>query len=186
MSDKAALRRLIRSRFGGEAARAQESEAICRHILQSPWYLQAQTVGAYMPLAREADVQRILEDVLQSGRTLALPLCGKAPHMTLRRVRTLAELVPGAYGIPEPGEDTEIIPVEQLDLLIVPLEGVGPDGMRLGKGGGYYDCQLAGQTIRTMGAALSWQRVGDVPAQPWDRPLMALADRDGVTYFNQQ
>lgn len=159
---------------------------MCRHILASPWYREARVIGGYMPLEREADVTAVLTDALRSGKTLALPLCGAAPHMTLRRVRALEELVPGAYGIPEPGEDMEIIPVDALDLLLVPLEGIDPRGMRLGKGGGYYDCLLAGKDVRALGCALSWQWVDCVPAEPWDRRLSACAGADGVCYFDQE
>lgn len=183
MIDKAVLRRHIRSLYAGPGEREAQSAAICRYILESPWYRQARVIGGYVPLMREADILPVLRDALASGRTLALPLCARAPYMTLRRVTSLEALVSGAYGIPEPEEGTEIIPVDALDLLLVPLEGVDPYGMRLGKGGGYYDCLLADKDVRTMGCALSWQRVARVPVQQWDRPLTALADRDGVHYF---
>lgn len=183
MSEKAALRQYLRSLHGGAQARAEESRLICRGILQSDWYREALVVAGYVPLKWEADVTDVLRHVLQSGRKLALPLCGNAPEMTLRRVTSLQELVPGRYGIPEPREDTEIIGVDAVHLLLVPLEGVGPDGMRLGKGGGYYDCLLAGRDVRSMGCALSWQRAEHIPADVWDRPLSACADRDGVHIF---
>ena len=158
---------------------------MCAHILQSAWYREAQVIGGYMPLPREADVTPVLQDALAQGKTLALPLCAEAPHMTLRRVASLGELVPGAYGIPAPDEDTEIIPVDALDLLLTPLEGIDPRGMRLGKGGGYYDCLLARSGVRTMGCALTWQRTEWIPAEPWDRPLAACADRDGICFFGK-
>lgn len=183
MSEKAALRRQLRGLHGGAEARAEESGLICRHILQSDWYREARVVAGYVPLKWEADVTAVLHHVLHSGRTLALPLCAEAPRMTLRRVASLEELVPGHYGIPEPREDTEIIDVDAVGLLLVPLEGIGPGGMRLGKGGGYYDCLLADRNVRSMGCALSWQRTERIPADAWDRPLAACADRDGVHIF---
>lgn len=184
MNEKALLRRLTRSQALDSEKRAQESAAICRHILESAWYREARVIGGYMPMQREADVLPVLQDALASGRTVALPLCGEAPHMTLRRVSSLEELRTGAYGIAEPGEDTQIIPVEEIGLLLTPLEGIDPKGMRLGKGGGYYDCLLAGRNVRTMGCVLSWQKVDCVPAQPWDQPLAACADRNGIRYFH--
>lgn len=183
MSEKAALRRQLRSLHGGAEARAAESSLICRHILESGWYREAQVVAGYVPLKWEADVTAVLQHVLHSGRTLALPLCGTAPHMTLRRITSLNALVPGRYGIPEPREDTEIIDVDAVHLLLAPLEGIDPCGMRLGKGGGYYDCLLADRDVRSMGCALSWQRTERIPAEAWDRPLAACADRDGVHIF---
>ena len=184
VSEKAALRRHLRALFPGEAARAEESRLLSLHILASDLYCHAQIVGGYVPLRHEADVTAVLLDVLASGRTLALPLCGQPPHMTLRRVTSLEELLPGAYGIPEPREDTEIIPVDALHLLLTPLEGIDPRGMRLGKGGGYYDCLLAEKRVQTLGCALKHQWVERVPAMAWDMRLTACADRDGVHIFD--
>ena len=171
MSDKAALRRELRARFAGEAARAEESRLICGHILQSDMYRQARVVGGYMPLRHEADVTEVLLDALSSGKTLALPLCGKPPHMTLRQVSSLEELLPGAYGIPEPAEDSEIIPVDALDLLLVPLEGIGPDGMRLGKGGGYYDRFLSHYRSGTVLLCREKLIREEIPVEPHDYPV---------------
>lgn len=182
-AEKARLRREIRALYPGETVRAEESLLMCRHIIGSGFYDKARVVGGYMPLPREADVTMVLEDVLSSGRTLALPLCSEAPHMTLRLVRSLDELVPGAYGIPEPREDTEIIPVSAVDLLLVPLEGIDPRGLRLGKGGGYYDCLLSGAPVAALGCAMSWQWTDRVPSESWDQPLTGCADWQGIHIF---
>lgn len=137
-----------------------------------------------MPMAREADVTAVLRDVLASGRTLALPLCADAPVMTLRRVASLSDLTQGRYGIMEPRKNAEEIAPESLDLLLVPLEGIDRWGMRLGKGGGYYDCLLARADVPTLGCAMSWQWTASVPADPWDKPLRACADRNGIHVFD--
>lgn len=181
---KTALRRALRHAHQGDAARAAQSEAVCRAILESDEYRHARVIAAYVPLRWEADITPVLADVLATGRTLALPLCGDAPHMTLRRVTSLDELVPGAYGIPEPRESSEIIPPEALDLLLVPLEGIDPAGMRLGKGGGYYDHLLASADIPTLGCALTWQQCESIPADEWDRPLQACAFPTGVKRYS--
>lgn len=184
MSEKSLLRQQLRARHPGREVRNRESVLMCGHILASDLYRNARIIGGYMPLAREADVMPVLTDVLHTGRTLALPLCGQAPDMTLRRVASLDDLVPGSYGILEPRVDTEIIPVSQLDLLLVPLEGIDPQGRRLGKGGGYYDCLLSKGSPVTLGCALSWQWTDQIPCDPWDKPLHACADRHGVHMFD--
>lgn len=181
---KAALRRSLRAAHEGPAARAAQSEAVCRAILQSPEYRAARVIAAYVPLKWEADVTPVLQDILATGRTLALPLCEAAPRMTLRRVTSLDELIPGAYGIPEPPADADVIAPSALGLLLVPLEGVDSSGMRLGKGGGYYDCLLAAADIPTLGCALSWQQCESIPADEWDRPLRACAFPGGVTRYS--
>ncbi len=183
--NKRELRAWLRSRHEGADVRAEQSAAICRHILESSEYKSACVIGGYMPLPREADIVPVLRNALQQGKTVALPLCGKAPQMTMRRIQSLDGLHAGAFDIPEPHEDAEIIPVQGIDLLLVPLEGIDKDGFRLGKGGGYYDCLLKEPGALTIGCALSWQWVEQLPRDPWDRRLHACADEQGLHVFNQ-
>ena len=177
------LRKLLRSRHAGADARNRESILLCQHILANEEYKQAQVIGGYMPLLREADVTPVLEDALRQGKVLALPLCERPPQMTLRKVTSLAELTPGAYGIPEPQPNAPVIPVTEIDLLLVPLEGIDDRGYRLGKGGGYYDHLLAQGQPFTLGCALSWQWVDAVPRDHWDKGLHACADHRGIHTF---
>lgn len=183
--NKRELRAHLRALHEGQAVRDAQSEAICRHILKSPAYAAASVIAGYVPLPREADITPILLDALSRGKTLALPLCGAAPHMTLRRVASLTALAPGAYGISEPRGDAPVVPAEAVDLLLVPLEGIDRDGFRLGKGGGYYDCLLPKARGVTMGCALSWQWTERVPREPWDIPLKACADARGIRCFQE-
>ena len=137
--NKREMRAYIRSLHEGKAVRDEQSAALCRHILDSDAYRKARVIGGYIPIPREADITLALEDALRQGKSVVLPLCGDAPHMTMRRITSLDELVPGKYGIPEPNHEAPIFPVQDIDLLLVPLEGIDRYGFRLGKGGGYYD-----------------------------------------------
>lgn len=184
--NKRQLRAELRARHEGAEARNAQSSLLCRHILQSEAYQKARVVAGYMPMSREADVTEVLQDVLRSGKTLALPLCGTAPHMTLRRVESLDDLTPGAYGIMAPQPNAPVISVQEVDLLLVPLEGIDGQGYRLGKGGGYYDHLLALAGPITIGCALSWQRVKALPWEEWDIPLTACADWRGLHVFQKQ
>ena len=61
------------------------------------------------------------------------------------RIHSLAELQPGAWGIPEPRYWTEEITAYALDFILVPCVSASLDGKRLGHGAGYYDRFLAGK-----------------------------------------
>ena len=132
--NKQEARTWLRAQHQGDVARDRESRLLCEHILRSSINKEAKVVGGYYPMRREADVLPILTDALRQGKMLALPLCEEAPIMTMRRVATLEELQPGAYGIKEPAASAAIIPPEEIDLLLVPLEGIDHAGWRLGKG----------------------------------------------------
>ena len=183
--NKRQLRTQLRSLHEGKAVRDAQSAGICRQILDSSVYRNAHIIGGYMPLAHEADITPVLLDALCCGKKLVLPLCGAAPNMTLRQVSSMEELIPGAYGIMEPSSEAPIVPPQCVDLLLVPLEGIDRTGFRLGKGGGYYDCLLSSTEAVTIGCALSWQWVDEVPREPWDRRLSACADMLGMHEFKQ-
>lgn len=181
--NKKELRALLRAKRVSSEESAKESVLLCKHVLNSPYFQEAATIGGYIPLAHEADVTAILQAALQQGKRLALPLCQQAPNMTLREVTSLLHLRQGAYGILEPSQDAAIVLPEEIDLLLVPLEGIDRCGFRLGKGGGYYDQYLDQANIMTLGCALSAQWTDNIPHDAWDVRLHACADHKGIHWF---
>lgn len=182
-SEKQAIRRRVRSAFPGQDARMAESEALCNHVLAWEVYRQAGVVAGYMPMAWEADVTPVLLDALAGGKTLALPRCEGPGSMTFRRVSSLQALRPGRYGLLEPDDRAELIPVEDISLMLVPLEAATRRGARLGKGGGCYDRAMAHFQGVALGAVLAHQWVEQLPVEEWDVPLNAGADRLGIYLF---
>jgi len=181
--NKAELRRMLRIRFEGENPRNEQSAHICRHIIESEIYKHARVIGGYMPMPREADITPVLRNALAQGKKLALPLCGLRPDMTFHLVDNLDILQPNVWRIPEPGENDPLVPMKEIDLLLVPLEGIDHDGYRLGKGGGYYDKALQNQAVFTLGCALTWQWTKEVPREAHDVRLNGCVDADGIHIF---
>ena len=177
------LRRALRAASPGREARDRESLMLCAHITAWEPYRRARVVGGYMPLSWEANVVPVLQDALSRGKTLALPRCMAEGQLCFHRVESLDSLRRGAYGLLEPEEDAPVVGAEEINLLLVPLEGISSLGARLGKGGGYYDRLLASCPALTLGAALSWQWTEDIPREMWDRPLHACAGAEGIRIF---
>lgn len=182
-ADKAALRQAIRARYPGKNQRDEESRKLCAVIAQSDLFRRANVVAGYMPMAREADITPLLRLTLDSGKTLLLPKVEGARRMTMRQIRDLTTLIPGAYGIPEPPESAPTASPDAIDLLLTPLEAIAPDGTRLGKGGGYYDALLPLKNGIALGCALPWQWVTSIPRERWDIPLDACVDGEEIRYF---
>ena len=177
------LRRALRAASPGREARDRESLMLCAHITAWEPYRRARVVGGYMPLSWEANVVPVLQDALSRGKTLALPRCMAEGRLCFHRVESLGSLRRGAYGLLEPEEDAPVVGAEEINLLLVPLEGISSLGARLGKGGGYYDRLLSSCPALTLGAALSWQWTEDIPREMWDRPLHACAGAEGIRIF---
>lgn len=184
-TNKKELRQRLRESRGSTQERDAQSAAISRHILDSDVYAKAKVIAGYAAMPHEADVTEVLKAAFAEGKTVVMPLCEPAPQMTLRKIHSMDELRPGRYAIPEPPANAPVMDVQDVELILVPLEGIDHDGYRLGKGGGYYDCLLAQTDAYSMGCALSWQRVAEVPREPWDKPLSACAEMHGIQEFRR-
>ena len=90
-------------------------------------------------------------------------------------------MAPGALGIAEPvGARFNSNVLRSCRVVIVPALGVGRDGMRLGKGAGYYDRALAGLDVPTVAVVYEREFVAAVPHDPHDVPVNAVITERGV------
>ena len=117
--------------------------AMARALTALPVWQNAPAVFAFAPLPDEPDTAPLLRAALESGRRLYLPrVAGDA--METVPVQSLEALRPGAYGIWEPADAAQGLPPGTLAL--VPCLAVDESGVRLGRGGGYYDRFLSAFT----------------------------------------
>ncbi len=162
--EKAALRKAMRS-LPDPKERLEEGEAAAEHLLNWPEFMKAGTVGCYASMRFEIDTAPVLSAILMAGKTLALPRTLEKGVMEFRRVLDPASLRPGRWDIMEPGKEAQLIPPEDLSLLLIPALAVDREGHRLGQGGGYYDRFLP-QTCCPLAALVLSRQV--VPAVPCD------------------
>lgn len=139
-------------------------------------------VALYAAKAEEVETGLIAEAVRRAGGEVYYPLIRPEGVMTFHRVAIEDGLVPGAYGIPAPTDESgELLAHERLDLVVVPGLVFDPKGYRLGRGGGYYDRFLSRVSAgNVVGLTFSWRVVPAVPVDPWDVPVGAVVTEKGV------
>ncbi|MDD6701772.1 MAG: 5-formyltetrahydrofolate cyclo-ligase [Bacteroidales bacterium] len=76
----------------------------------------------------------------------------------------------GAYNIEEP-TGSDIVPIDRIELIIVPAMGYDRKGNRLGRGKGYYDQLLCQSHAPKIGVIYDFQLLEEIPTEPHDIPV---------------
>lgn len=180
----------LRRRFLEEARRLDPdtrraiSAAACENLLRMPQYNQANTVFSFVGTGWEIDTAPILQSALAAGKQLCVPLCTAPGRMEARFLLDLRKLRPGAYGLLEPPPDSPLCLPEEIGFAVLPCAACTRSGVRLGRGGGYYDRYLTGQTFFTAALCRESALAESLPQDPWDRPVDAIATESHVYYLS--
>lgn len=181
IADKTALRRQLRKARASIKPRQRRlaAAAFTRNVIRSGVLLRYRRIGFYLPMPVELDLRPLINEALWRQCECYLPVVpkGRGKRMRFTRLHPDNGWYLNRYRIPEVAARRSL-PARALDLVFVPLVGFDEAGNRLGMGGGYYDATLAFLSRRKqwhkpllIGAAYECQRVDQLPADPWDRPL---------------
>lgn len=187
MPDAQALRAQMRAMRWALSQQEQRAaaRAVCDHLRGMPVLAQARTVMAYVAMRGELSLAPLIEELLAAGKVLCLPRCGAVGQMSARRVTALSQLVPGAYGIAEPGEGCPEVAPEEIDVVLVPGTAFDARGGRIGQGGGYYDRFLPRTRACRIGVCHDFALLGSVPAQAHDQRMDAVVCPSGLTVVHE-
>lgn len=148
------------------------------------------SVAAYAPLAGEPGGQLLLDALHGEASSLLLPISLPDGQLDWARYEGRLALTPGVLGISEPtgarlGPDA----LQSCRLILIPALGVSPEGVRLGKGGGFYDRALA-QFVDSddppLTAVLLYNGEirDDIPVEEHDMPVDLAITPTGVRRFS--
>jgi 5-formyltetrahydrofolate cyclo-ligase len=153
------------------------SLTIQRRLLSTDCYRDAPAVVLYSPIHNEVATDLVAADAIASGKELFFPrLRRDRETMAVARVHDLSELVAGAFGIREPATEGTTAHGLAGAMVVVPGLAFGPQGQRLGRGGGHYDRFLAAlpREAITVGLAYFFQLLDRIPQESFDRRLQYI------------
>jgi 5-formyltetrahydrofolate cyclo-ligase len=140
---------------------------------------------AYAPLADEPALHSLPARARTLGWSTALPrVAVDDPLLRLHLAGDDFPALPGAFGQlePDPAACPEVAPAA-VTIAVIPALAFDPrTGIRLGRGGGYYDRLLAapGWQAEAVGVAFPWHLLAGLPREPHDRPVDWLATPGGL------
>jgi 5-formyltetrahydrofolate cyclo-ligase len=189
VTPKEKLRREMRAhlREMSPALRAEASLVICQVAANLPDFLKSRCVALFAPLPSEPDVHPLIEEAWAQGKRVVLPLMikhGSVPELDWHEVTSWEEVVvPGPFGLREPDPlRCPRIAIAELDCVFVPGMAFDDKGVRLGRGGGFYDSFLsqAPTTLPCIGLFFNAQKVLSLPHEPHDQALHSIITEDGL------
>ncbi len=145
----------------------KHQELIAQRISQSASLRQAEHVFVYVSYGWEVPTRPLIAQLLRQGKTVSVPKITTTQTMEAVVLSSMSALRRGRCGMSEP--QSAVTSHKKIDLALVPGIAFDRRGVRLGRGGGYYDRFFARHTAQTI-CALAWQCqiIAHVPRQPHD------------------
>ena len=159
-----------------KAEKKKRVEELKNKLFSLEEFKKAKCVMFYLSKHYEIDTHEMVDEAIAMGKKVVVPI-------TLKEENTLKpselkdrekELIKGHYGIHQPGEEhIRPVPLEEVDVMVVPGLAFDKNGHRLGHGGGYYDrfLEKAPPSVFTVGLAFDFQLVDELPLHATDIPI---------------
>jgi 5-formyltetrahydrofolate cyclo-ligase len=192
MISKADIRRRLKAVLAGisQADRHRKSIAACGFLTATPEFDAANVVMLYLSTPQEVDTASLALKCWQAGKTVVVPkVSWDQRRMLPVEINSLQTglITTSGHNIREPLAGKPI-PIDMIDLVVVPGIGFTPSGHRIGRGMGFYDRFLAQPEFVGVacGLAFSEQLIDEAPVLDHDMPLSMLATDLGIRRFASQ
>ena len=158
------------------AEKKQQLDLILQEkLLQTEEYKNTKTLLAFVSKDIEINTEKIIEQALADGKTLALPKCKEENLMDFYIVNSLSQLKEGYYGLLEPDpEKCTMLKDTANTICLVPGLAFDREGYRIGFGKGYYDRFLLDYNGVTVGMCYAKCVHESLPKGYYDRPIDIL------------
>lgn len=156
----------------------EQNQAVVNHLFDWLSPRLPGTMGSYRALGDEVAVDPLLERL--PGWRWILPRVEDDGSLTWRDARLPLER--HRWGMEQPPESGPVIPTMEIDIFLVPGLAFDRNGIRLGRGGGFYDRQLAVKRSDAVSIGVTVEnRLRDsLPAEEHDVAVMFVATEAGV------
>lgn len=158
----------------------QAAQRLCQRAINFAPVASARHIALFLSVDGELDTRPLIDSLWQMQKKVYLPVLHPfaAGELLFLRYDPKTVLRQNKLRIPELVLDVrQLIPLQQLDVIMVPLVAFDLQGERLGMGGGFYDRTLQHwrqRAVFPIGLAHDCQQVNQLPVAGWDIPLPAI------------
>ncbi|MDP8219591.1 MAG: 5-formyltetrahydrofolate cyclo-ligase [Candidatus Theseobacter exili] len=163
---------------------------VASFILELTKYKKCKSIMVYFPKDNEIDTGKIISHSFMYGKRVIFPRYNSQNGgLEARSVCCVdRDLSPGSFGIMEPESgNSEIVSLQDIELILIPCVAVNKQGYRIGRGGGCYDrfLSFAGKHNCKIGLVYDFQYVTDFEVQEHDIPLDMIISNKGIRHFEK-
>ncbi|MFH1581406.1 MAG: 5-formyltetrahydrofolate cyclo-ligase [Pseudomonadota bacterium] len=165
----------------------KKTRAIEERLFEFANFLESKVVLLYMHANGEVVANDIIKRCFESNKIVVLPAFDTIKHtMQLMRVDNLdSDLKPGPRGVLEPDpECCKVVPIDRIDIAIIPGVALDEKGGRIGSGEGYYDRLIPKLSITTrkVALALESQIIQQAPVESHDKHVDIVITEKRIIY----
>ncbi len=155
------------------------SKKICKNFENTPQFKKSKSILFYVPIKNEVDIFPLIKKYLNK-KTVTLPYLNGKNCITPKKINSLKDIEKRKFGIMEPKNECENVPLKKLDIIIVPGIVFDKKGHRLGFGFGCYDKFLKKTKGLKAGLAYSFQIFEELPKEKHDEKVDMLINEKEV------
>ena len=159
--------------------KSRKDRIIEKRLFSCVEFKKSHAVMFYVSKEEEVNTHRMIKEALATGKRVAVPYSVSETRQIIASELKdpKKDLEIGPYGINQPRKDTlREMPLEDIDLVVVPGVAFDEKNNRLGRGKGYYDKflkELSPGTL-TIGLCFDFQIVKDLPKEAHDFPVLKV------------
>jgi 5-formyltetrahydrofolate cyclo-ligase len=165
----------------------EQTKRIENRLFEFANFLEANIVLTYINSQSEINTLNIIKRCFVYNKIVILPAFNaKTYEMKLMKVdNPETDLIIGPRGILEPAADRcNVVPIECIDIAIIPGVAFDEKGGRIGSGDGYYDRLIPKLSITTRKVALTFENqiIPQVQMESHDRHVDIIITEERVIY----
>ena len=170
-----------------ESELADKTKAVKNRLFEFANFFESKIVLLYINNVNEVNTEQIIEKSLKLDKIVIFPAIDAKNHeIKLMKIDSVeADLKIGSRGILEPdAKKCKVVPVECIDIAIIPGIAFDEKGSRIGFGDGYYDRLIPKLpiTARKVGIAFEDQIIKQIPTESHDRHVDIIVTEKRIIY----
>ncbi len=166
---------------------AEKTKAIENRLFDFANFLESKIILLYVNNAHEVQTANILKRAYNYNKIVVLPAYSTENfEMELKKIDNLKkDLHQGPRDILQPDESRcKVVPIDKIDIAVIPAVALDEKGGRIGSGEGYYDRLIPrlAITTRKVALALEVQIIPQAPIESHDKHVDIIITEDRVIY----